>query len=50
MEHQQLNDYLREDFPDLFEWTVNQMGDLLIARMARKSSSNNLLNLQSISA
>ena len=38
------------DFPDLFEWIVNQMGDLPIARMARKLSSNNLLNLQSVPA
>jgi hypothetical protein len=36
------------DFPDLFEWIINQMGDLPLARMARKSSSNNLLNLQSV--
>ena len=38
------------DFPDLFEWIVNQMGDLPIARMNRKSSSANLLNLQSVPA
>ena len=38
------------DFPDLFEWIVNQMGDLPLARMDRKSSSDNLLNLQSVPA
>ena len=36
------------DFPDLFEWIVKQMGDLPLARMNRKSSSANLLNLQSV--
>ena len=38
------------DFPDLFEWIVNQMGDLPLARMGRKSSSDNLLNLQIVPA
>ena len=38
------------DLPDLFEWIVNQMGDLSIARMDRKLSSDNLLNLQSLPA
>ncbi|MDL1969346.1 MAG: DUF6399 domain-containing protein [Deltaproteobacteria bacterium] len=38
------------DFPDLFEWIVNKMGDLPLARMAIKLSSNNLLNLQSVPA
>jgi hypothetical protein len=38
------------DFPDLFEWIVNQMGDLPLSRMSRKSSSDNLLNLQSVPA
>ena len=38
------------DFPDLFEWIVNQMGELPLARMDRRSSSDNLLNLQSVPA
>jgi len=38
------------DFPDLFEWIVNQMGELPLAKMGRKSSSDNLLNLQSVPA
>ena len=38
------------DFPDLFEWIVNQMGELPLARIGRKSSSDNLLNLQSVPA
>jgi hypothetical protein len=38
------------DLPDLFEWIVNQMGDLSTARMDRKSSSDNLLSLQSVPA
>jgi hypothetical protein len=38
------------DFPDLFEWIVNQMGELPLARMFGNLYSNNLLNLPNVPA
>jgi hypothetical protein len=38
------------DFPDLFEWLIKQMGDLPLSRRGRKSSADNLLNLQIVPA
>jgi hypothetical protein len=36
--------------PDLFEWLVNQMGDLPLPRKARSPSKKTLLSLQSVPA